>query len=411
MKKQIIKGFTIVILLLSLTSCGMADSANSPVTGSGASSTTPKPVVTKPVRNPQEITAFSVLSEDSLDDGKSFQYQDQEYQIQEYRIKGDTEENNLVLYWTLTMNPKEQAETQKQTQNKKDPQEIPLVDPQEIPHLDSLEKQEFPTEYILNNVFLLSGYLFYTYQECIIKPIGDNGAENDWGTAQLCRINLETMETDQSYILVTKEQEKAGDSFQIWGADPDSGYIYLGRAGNLLVLDLSLAEVDMAEFDSSKEIMDICWTEEGYVLTDIGIYQLNLALDENNALQKPKTICMWPSDDSFYPYTEIIGTYGRFLYGYTFAPANGKGNPGIIGYYFQVDLGGKNCKILSADQKKSYFGETDVEYNFDTESFADKHELCSEGSDHSDDSWDPIRIRYILSEDGSVEIETEKIDP
>lgn len=402
MKKQIIKGFTMVILLLSLTGCGMAGSATSPATGGETSATTPKPVATKPVRNPQEITAFL------LDDDEPFQYQDQEYQIQEYRIKADTEEDD-ILYWTLTENPQKQAETQKQTQNQKEPQEIPLVDPQAIPLLDSLEKQEFPTQYILNDVFLLSGYLFYTYQECITKPIGDNGAENDWGTAQLCRINLETMETDQSYILVTKEQEKAGDSFQIWGADPDSGYIYLGRAGNLLALDLSLNEVDTAEFDSSEDIVDMYWQEENYVLTDIGIYQMNLALDEQNAFQKPKMICTWPSDYFLYTFTRIIGTYGRFLYGYTVSPGGGTGI--LTGRYFQVNLDDNNCKILSADQKNSFCGEPDSEYNFDTDSFADKHELYSEGRDNSDDSWDPIRVRYILSEDGSVEIQAEKIDP
>lgn len=391
MKKQIIASFTIVILLLNLTGCGMAASTSSLVTGS-TDTATPKPITTKTVRNPQEISSFSI-SDDSLYNGKAFQYQEQEYQIKDHRIKGDTEEDDLYLYWTL---------------HQGDSQEIPLVDPQEISHLDSLEKQKYPTSYELNNVFLLSGYLFYTYQECIEKRFENDGAEFDWGEAQLCRINLETMEINQSYILVTKEQEKAGDSCQIWGADPDSGYIYLSRSGNLLVLDLSLDEVDIVEFDSSKDIADIYWQEENYVLTDVGIYQINLALDENNTLQKPKEICMWTSDD-IYTFTSVIGIYGKFLYGYSFFPGNGRCLK-VAGHYFQVDLDGNSYKILSADQKKSFCGRSDDEDSFNIESFADKHELYSEGRDHSDDSWDPIRIRYILSEDGSVEVKTKKID-
>lgn len=352
--------------------------------------------ITKSVRNPQEITVFSV-SEDSLDNGKPFQYQDQEYQIQEHRIKGrntwDTDEEeseeDIVLYWTL------------QQENS---QEIPLVDPQANPPLNSLEKQEFPTRFILQDVFFLSGYLFYTYQECIVKPYGENGTENDWGTAMLCRINLETMETDQSYTILTKEEQE--QNFTICGADPDSGYIYLTKGGNIHVLDLSLKAVDVISL-TGEDIEDIYWAEEGYVLTTATLYQMNLALDENEAFQKPEVICAWPFD--FYNDVKIIGTYGRFLYGYTYY--HGNNAAGIAGHYFQVDLDGSSCKILSADQKKSFLGNTDDEDNFDTESFANKHELYSEGRDNSDDSWDPIQIRYILSEDGSVEIQAEKIDP
>lgn len=396
MKKQIIANFIIVILLLNLTGCGITASTSSLVTGDSTDTATPKTIATKTVRNPQEISSFSI-SDESIYDGKPFQYHGQEYQIKEHRIKGAAEEDDLYLYWTLhQINPSDLTNQKEPKQNLK--QEIPLVDPQEISRLDLLEKQKHPTCYILDNVFFLSNYLFYSYQECVTKPFGKNGEEHNWGNAMLCRINLETMEIDQNYTLITKQERDREISFQIWGADPDSGYIYLNRAGNLLALDLSLAKVDMTEFDSSEYILDIYWSEEGYVLTDIGIYQMSLALDKNNQLEKPKVICTWPSDLNK-GYAKAIGTYGRFLYGYTYY----HGNYAIAGHYFQVDLDGNRCNILSADSKY------DAECNFNTESFADKHVLYSEGRDNSDHSWDPIQVRYILSEDGSVEIETEKI--
>lgn len=100
MKKQVIASFTIAILLLNLTGCGMAASTNSLVTGSSPDTATPKPISAKTVRNPQEISSFSI-SDDSLNNGKAFQYQEQEYQIKDHRIKGDTDEDDLYLYWTL----------------------------------------------------------------------------------------------------------------------------------------------------------------------------------------------------------------------------------------------------------------------------------------------------------------------
>ncbi|MDE6852828.1 MAG: hypothetical protein K2J67_10160 [Lachnospiraceae bacterium] len=410
MKKHIYQCFSLVILLLNLTGCGLAAPESFLATDSKTDANKPKTISTKSVQNPQDITAFS-LSDDSLYEGKPFQYQNQEYQIKEYRIKRDAEEDDLVPYWTLHQVHSQEPADAKNPTNSPEPiqnhkQGIPLIDPQEIPHIDTLEKQEFFTRYILNNVFFISGYLFYSYQEYTVNLLGINGTEIDWGKAMLCRMNLKSMEIDHTYILITKEQEKTGHSFLIQGAEPDSGYIYFSRNGKLFVLNLSLEELDMKEFDSSEYILDIYWGKNGYIFTDIGIYRMNLALNSNKQLESPEIICTWPSELND-GYAEAIGIYGRFLYGYTYY--HGNNGAGIAGHYFQIDLDGNCCNIVSADQKKSFLGEYHAEISFDTESFADKHELYSEGWDSSDDSWDPIQICYVLSEDGSVEIKTEKI--
>lgn len=376
MKSTIIKLIAAAFFLMTCTGCGSA-SYRSPDTDGSSHTATSQAVQIPSAKIPQKISAFSIAKE-SLWENKPFSYRDHTYQI------------------------KDTGQTPSLTEQKT-AQEVSLVTPQ---------KERNPkTKYILDDGFFLSGYFFYSYQECIetIYPEDENGGEGasfDWGKALLCRINLETLQIDRQYTLLTKEQDDAEIPYQIWAADPESGTLWLSRGGKLLVLDLSLQEIAAAALEDSTDILDIFLQDEGYLLTDRGVYQMRFLLNRHHTLEKSHKICTW--FDDFDERAAVIGTYGRFLYGYSYYYGMGTGK--TAGHYFQVDLDGKRCNVLSADRNKSFLGSYDAESDFDTTAFERKHELYSKGRDNEDESWDPIDVRYLLSEDGSVDIQTEKTE-
>lgn len=260
-------------------------------------------------------------------------------------------------------------------------------------------KEEKGKKYSMDEVYLIHGFLFYSQQKFTEKVIED-GSELKWGEAWLCRFNLETGEIDRSFVMVEKEDADKIDC-SLWGVDAELGNLYLNENNKIRIVDFSLNERTSQMVGESGTIRDICW-DEGYVFTDEGIFQMKL-MPVAGEIPAPVKVCEWPDTiKKSDPYMKVIGVYGDFLYGYAYY----LGNKAIAGHYFQVDLQKKSCRVLSADTNKSFFGDYDAEDSFDTDSFVKKHELYSLG--RAPDTWDEISIRYILSEDGKVEIKTKK---
>lgn len=342
--KKCIRVVVLVVLVMSLFGCQKTDREASLTIDQSADTA-------KKSGEPKAIEEFTVEESELYT-----------YQGKDYYIKDDT------LY----------------CKEGKDTKEISLMG-------DKKNDTENGKTYIRGNAFFLNQFLFYNYSECIQHEI-ENGAWNEWGEDVLYRINLETGRIDQSFQLEKSGEENAkndtADYFTVLGADSQNGYLYLNKENEIYVLDLSFKEIDRKVVGSKGRIQEIFWKDDGYVFTEDEIFKMSMLLEEGARLQTPKKICDWPETVEGDAYVEAIGTYGRFLYGYTYY----HGTRGAVGgHYFQIDIDGKSCKNLS-----TYDSEYEADTSFETDSFASKHELYSEDR------------CYVLSEDGEVKIETKK---
>lgn len=351
--KKYIRLFVLAALAISLLGCQKTEKEASLTTDQGADAA-------KKSGEPKSIEEFVV------EENESYTYQDKKYYI-----KDDT------LY----------------CKEGKDIKELPL--------LEKKKDTKNGKEYIRGNAFFLNQFLFYNYSECTVHEI-ENGAWNEWGEDVLYRVNLDTGKIDQNFQLEKNGEEntknQTQDFFTVLGADSQSGYLYMSKENEIYVLDFSFKEIDRKVVGNKGHIQEIFWQEEGYVFTEDGIFKMSMLLDEDAKLQTPEKLCDWPDaiveSDA---YVEVIGTYGRFLYGYTYYHGT---RGATAGHYFQIDLDGKSCQNLSTYDSKyeaDLFATSEGVY-FDTDSFAGKHELYSE------------QRRYLLSEDGGVKIEAKKQD-